>query len=89
MSTNKKLEILNGMEIEEYETDGETLNFALVKNTKENRLKLMDIGAGMKEVWESVSDDNKHIDISGLGFRYGGAKWFDGELGWLRKGPRE
>lgn len=31
--SNKKLEILNSMEIEEYEADGATLYYALVKNT--------------------------------------------------------
>lgn len=86
--SNKKLEILNSMEIEEYEADGATLYYALVKNTHENRLKLFNIGVNLNEVWEMVSDDIEHIDISGLGFRYGGAKWFDGEK-WLAHEPNK
>lgn len=84
-----KLDILNSMKIEEYDADGSTLYYALVKNNHENRLKLINIGANLDEVWEMVSDDIEHIDISGLGFKYGGAAWFDGEHGWLKEAPHE
>ncbi|MNW45158.1 hypothetical protein D3C74_224130 [compost metagenome] len=84
-ANENKIEILNSMEIVEYDADGATLYYALVKDIAENRQKLLDIGAPWDEIVDSTSDDNEHIDICGLAFKYGGAKWFDGERGWLKE----
>lgn len=85
---SNKLDILNSMEIEEYEADGETLYYAIVKNTLGNTRKLLEIGVPMDEIKAVIADDHEGIDISGLGFRYGGAKWFTGEK-WLAHEPNK
>jgi len=85
-----KLEILNSIQIEEYDADGSTLYYALVKNTDENRQKLLKIGVPAEEIVDMTGKDGEDIDISGFGFRYSNAVWYSLELGgWLDFIPRE
>ena len=85
-----KLEILNSLEIEEYEADGSTLYYVLIQNSVENREKLMQIGVAEEEIQGVLSIDGEFIDISGFGFNQGGAKWFHPDYGgWIDYEPVE
>ncbi|MEF2965068.1 hypothetical protein V3851_04425 [Paenibacillus sp. M1] len=86
---NNKLDILNSMKVLEYDADGSTLYYCLVANTAENKQKLTSIGVPTEEIEEFIGIDKEDIDISGFGFSYGGAEWFDGKHGWLKEAPHE
>lgn len=78
-----KIEILNSMKVVEYDADGEALIYLLVKNTEENKDKLLSIGVPINEINDLVDISNETIDISSFGFQYGGAEWYSPKSGWM------
>ncbi|QPQ35923.1 hypothetical protein [Lysinibacillus sp. JNUCC-52] len=74
----KALEIINSIEIDDYETDDGTLLFANIEDNEENREKIRSLGYSNDEINTfKPYDDEPFIDL-GL-FVWNFANWFDGQ----------
>lgn len=84
-----KISILNSMQVVEHSASGGELEWVYVEDNEHNREKLRLLGVPEEEVNDMASDDL--IDISGFGFTYGNAKWFEPDVepngAWLKYVP--
>lgn len=77
MDKERVLELINTLEIIDYNADGEILYYALVESSKENIEKLKQVGLTEKQIEESMNDGKDSIDLTSFVWNY--AEWFDGE----------
>lgn len=76
-----KLKLINSMEVIESDACSGELQYVYVENNKKNREILKQLGVSKDEMEEITDTDQKIIDISMVGFVYGGAKWFQESKG--------
>jgi hypothetical protein len=76
-----KLALINSMLVIESSACGGELEWVYVENTEENRNKLQQLGVKEFDINDMTSDEGDVIDISGFGFAYAGAKWFEPDAG--------
>lgn len=76
-----KLAIINSIPVAGMSASCGELEYIFIKNAVENVNKLLEIGVPEEEITEMKSDDGDVIDISGIGFQYTKAKWFEKRLG--------
>ncbi|MGE8038180.1 hypothetical protein [Lysinibacillus sp. NPDC093692] len=74
----KALEIINSIEIEEVDSDGETMLYANVEDNEENREKIRSLGYSDDEIDNFKPYEDEPIIDLGL-FVWDYANWFDGE----------
>ncbi|WP_191557313.1 hypothetical protein [Metabacillus idriensis] len=68
--------LLNKFDLYDYEADGETLIYCMVKVTDENIDTLKELGMKDKDI-EVTSNNEQHYDLTLIAWKY--AEWFDGE----------
>lgn len=78
----KKLDVLNSMEVNETDSDGDGMIYVMVDNTEENIEKLHSIGFTDDDIAESCGvssldeiDREEDLDICMLAFRYADFYW--------------
>ncbi|MFP7199714.1 hypothetical protein SFC08_01955 [Lysinibacillus halotolerans] len=78
MDKQKALEIINSIEIDEVDSDGETVLYVNVEDNEVNRGKIRSLGYSDKEI-DSFKpyDDEPIIDLGLFVWEY--SNWFDGE----------
>jgi hypothetical protein len=84
-----KIDVLNSLEVLDYDANGGELEYLIVPNTEENRVKLLEIGTPSDELQDAITDDGEGIDISMICFEYGGAKWFKPKSGFTGYVPED
>lgn len=89
MTNEQKLELINSMEIIDTDSDGESLYYVLVKNSKENIDKLKTIGATDSDLQNAIDLEDQSIDISSIVFTYTDANWFSHGNGFIVKSMHE
>lgn len=79
----KKLDVLNSIEVNETDSDGDGMIYAMVDNTEENIEKLHSIGFTDDDIAESCGassldeiDREQDLDICMLAFRYADFYWY-------------
>lgn len=85
MTNEEKLELINSMEIIDTDSDGESLYYVLVKNSKENIDKLKTIGATDSDLQNAIDLGDQSIDISSIVFTYTDASWFSHDASFIVK----
>lgn len=78
LDKQKALEIINSIEIDEADSDGETMLYVNVEDNDENREKIRSLGYSDDEIDTfKPYDDEPFIDLWMFVWDY--ANWFDGE----------
>lgn len=78
LDKQKALEIINSIEVDDYETEDSTMLFANVEDNDENREKIRSLGYSDDEIDTfKPYDDEPFIDLGMFVWDY--ANWFDGE----------
>ncbi|ODB56938.1 hypothetical protein A7311_01020 [Paenibacillus polymyxa] len=76
---NDKLGILNSIDVEDWSSMGETIEYIYVGKTQENIDKLLSLGATMKDIEHNTDHEADQIDISPFAFRLVDAEWYSDE----------
>ncbi len=78
LDKQKALEIINSIEIDEADSDGETVLYVNVEDNEENREKIRSLGYSDDEIDNfKPYEDEPFIDLGLFVWDY--ANWFDGE----------
>jgi hypothetical protein len=78
LDKQKALEIINSIEIDDADSDGETMLYVNIEDNEENREKIRSLGYSDEEIDTfKPYDDEPVIDLGFFIWDY--ANWFDGE----------
>lgn len=82
------LDLLNSLEIVDFDADGEILYYALIEDKKENREVLKQAGVTDMEIEDSLGHYKNEGAIDLTAFIWNFASWFDGKQ-FLRDNPND
>lgn len=77
MNKQEALDVINALKITEMDGDGETLFYALVDNTEDNREVLLEIGVTQEDIENATSSDKESIDLTCFVWQF--ADWNNGD----------
>lgn len=76
LDSRRKLDILNRLEVTDWDCDSESLIYVLVKNSELNKLQLRLIGATEEDIKEMAECQDEDLDITTFAFDKCGADYY-------------